>query len=576
MNYYKLLNLNKVKLMVLFFLFIIIIINYKFFLKIYNLIENYLIKNTQNKYSKSNQKFLDFNIHFNFSSPIEFIRTELLKLIESDRSEFIFPYKVIKDDYSKWLSLLGELDENIKLFEKTRKKVLFNFNQYDSNKNLSWGKKEFLENSLENLLHIFGSKKDDLIKLSPFLEEVQIEFNKCLFNLKGSPLRLISTEKYHMLINQYGFILVELHDPSYHNLVYEMTLTIPIELIDYFEFNTNDSKFELGINYNYYRKNLESIDRIEDFKKLIKILSVFNNSKYKKSINNESFIYQVIKENNNIEITDLVNFMVETETISLNEYLINVELGNIEYDMEFVFHLIFDKQYIGSFYSKKKDKITITETSKKVFSIDELKNFYLLSFSNKVDFYTKIGLDKYLDNINLSLLNEPKIYRSVFGFSYSYYDGRDTFIKNELLKNIKYPELLELIEKEIRKTENQIRLQKGYTIVGTLMNENILYKKLVDYFPNETIISQGKPKWLGKQSLDIYFPIYNIGIEYQGEQHFKPVDYFGGVEKFEKQLILDNKKRELCKKNKCVLFEVSEGYSFEDLVIKIEEVLLLY
>jgi len=59
--------------------------------------------------------------------------------------------------------------------------------------------------------------------------------------------------------------------------------------------------------------------------------------------------------------------------------------------------------------------------------------------------------------------------------------------------------------------------------------------------------------------LDFYIPEYNIGIECQGLQHYKPVEVFGGEEQFLKRLELDKKKKELCEKkwNKTfVLFNI--------------------
>lgn len=32
---------------------------------------------------------------------------------------------------------------------------------------------------------------------------------------------------------------------------------------------------------------------------------------------------------------------------------------------------------------------------------------------------------------------------------------------------------------------------------------------------------------------DFYLPYYNTCIEYDGVQHFKPIDYFGGEKEFE-------------------------------------------
>ena len=46
-----------------------------------------------------------------------------------------------------------------------------------------------------------------------------------------------------------------------------------------------------------------------------------------------------------------------------------------------------------------------------------------------------------------------------------------------------------------------------------------------------------------------------IGIEYQGEQHYKVVEHFGGKEGFKKRQELDNRKRQLCGENKIKLIE---------------------
>lgn len=45
-------------------------------------------------------------------------------------------------------------------------------------------------------------------------------------------------------------------------------------------------------------------------------------------------------------------------------------------------------------------------------------------------------------------------------------------------------------------------------------------------------------------------------IEYQGEQHYNPVKFFGGEEKFQEQIEYDNKKRKYCDKNKLQLIEI--------------------
>lgn len=47
----------------------------------------------------------------------------------------------------------------------------------------------------------------------------------------------------------------------------------------------------------------------------------------------------------------------------------------------------------------------------------------------------------------------------------------------------------------------------------------------------------------------MFMPKYNIAIEYQGGQHFKPVNNFGGFTSFLTQIKLDYEKKEKCDNN---------------------------
>lgn len=60
----------------------------------------------------------------------------------------------------------------------------------------------------------------------------------------------------------------------------------------------------------------------------------------------------------------------------------------------------------------------------------------------------------------------------------------------------------------------------------------------------------------GKLSYDFYLPKYNLLIEYQGEQHERPVDIFGGIEQFKIQQEHDKRKREYAKNHQIELLEI--------------------
>ncbi len=66
---------------------------------------------------------------------------------------------------------------------------------------------------------------------------------------------------------------------------------------------------------------------------------------------------------------------------------------------------------------------------------------------------------------------------------------------------------------------------------------------------------QYRPDWLGLQSLDIFIPSLNTGIEYQGIQHYRPIGFFGGEEALIARWELDQQKKKLCEANHVRLIE---------------------
>ena len=74
-------------------------------------------------------------------------------------------------------------------------------------------------------------------------------------------------------------------------------------------------------------------------------------------------------------------------------------------------------------------------------------------------------------------------------------------------------------------------------------------------------------KYKGKQFLDFYLPEYNIAIECQGAQHFKPIEFFSKGHKnaekaFKERVKRDDNKRVLCLKNNVKLLYFSHKELF--------------
>lgn len=78
---------------------------------------------------------------------------------------------------------------------------------------------------------------------------------------------------------------------------------------------------------------------------------------------------------------------------------------------------------------------------------------------------------------------------------------------------------------------------------------------------------------LPRLSYDFYLPDHNILIEYQGEQHFKPIKYFGGDSVFKKQITRDKRKKSYADKNMFYLLDIPYTYNTQE---KVEKFLNLY
>lgn len=77
-------------------------------------------------------------------------------------------------------------------------------------------------------------------------------------------------------------------------------------------------------------------------------------------------------------------------------------------------------------------------------------------------------------------------------------------------------------------------------------------------------------------------PEYNIGIEYQGEQHFKPIKYFGGQEIYDILISRDKVKNKLCKEHgikilyisdKTLFNKYSNSYALGKLICDLDDIL---
>jgi hypothetical protein len=114
---------------------------------------------------------------------------------------------------------------------------------------------------------------------------------------------------------------------------------------------------------------------------------------------------------------------------------------------------------------------------------------------------------------------------------------------------------------DIREGENRVRDRLGLPRIGEgWLNEMMIINASRIIFPELHIEHQASPSWLGRQRYDAYITEHRIAIEYNGEQHYHPVERFGGVAGLVATQSRDREKLQLSARHgvKVVIFRFDE------------------
>lgn len=114
------------------------------------------------------------------------------------------------------------------------------------------------------------------------------------------------------------------------------------------------------------------------------------------------------------------------------------------------------------------------------------------------------------------------------------------------------------LERRLRNAiENITREEFGFRKVGKAwVSETLLYQIVDRIFAKHEVIHHHRPDWLDGLELDIFVPELRLGIEYQGQQHFHPVEAWGGVAALRTVQGRDQEKRTKCENAGVTLVEI--------------------
>lgn len=333
---------------------------------------------------------------------------------------------------------------------------------------------------------------------------------------------------------------------------------------------------------NKFRRELTQINLIDKFKSKMKEIDNFRkNSEYEledyywnkalEDIKVEVFPLYLSK----FELTPRQEFMVYTfkkckpffnikeDNYFLHRYILNDGKGGINDLNSEAFQ--FNRMQINQ--NKPYDLIVFLYYFKEFYPISDLIlgniNLYIKILEHEL---IQCRIDQALDIIHHYYLdfndewNIPKLkfYERSKKFYY-------IFIRDRLIQSL-------------RTSENSLRSHFGIKTIGEgYIREQLIYNELVKFIDTRKIEKHYRPDWLNGLELDFYFKIgkSEIAIEHQGEQHVRPIDFFGGNENFLNQVKRDRMKLDICIERNVELYYCYYDENISDFIQKMKEFLVI-
>jgi hypothetical protein len=277
-----------------------------------------------------------------------------------------------------------------------------------------------------------------------------------------------------------------------------------------------------------------------------------------------NLIKSFINKGADSDLKEFIEIVTKSGVDSIAQTFLFAAMGNDGYDPKsapldrlvrfYGAHPIMNKRYFGRFLDAKfrgnfpvQGENLLVGILQRMYSVTEVIDKE--SFSDKLDFnrliscrdWAEMRLDDWAkldgrDQIErvrkIWLKGEAVKVKSPFNTTKQYPESpRDMQEWFDLLKNC-HAWLSERWEQEIG--------------ISPWVTENRLFELVKKAFKEYEVIRHAQPLWLAPQHLDIFIPELSLAIEFMGEQHYKPISYFGGEEGYAKTVERDKKKTEIC------------------------------
>ena len=314
---------------------------------------------------------------------------------------------------------------------------------------------------------------------------------------------------------------------------------------------------EIDVDYIY--------DDIKDY--YLRVIELNNNNIYDNySFIYPNFIYNFYEDgfkNNfiyeqNIMVLDCKlkeNDLIEKIKNSLSE-IPNLIKNNCLYDNKNIYFIVSEMDY--SYGGTQYITFNTTQTPRSF-----MKNDYFLDTIYNSDAFNSWKRKKY----------EWRLEKHM---RYFYFKKN---INNNFLRKEKITEIIEHCSKE-NMFLNEIKYPYNYKSPNKWVSEQRMVDIIKKLYKKYKIEPQYRPSFLvssngGQMSYDCCIPELNLAFEYQGKQHFEPIDFFGGEEKFKEQVKRDKEKLKLSNDNgvKLIYINYNEDLTEDLIKRKIKDIL---
>lgn len=161
-----------------------------------------------------------------------------------------------------------------------------------------------------------------------------------------------------------------------------------------------------------------------------------------------------------------------------------------------------------------------------------------------------------------SIVNNENVDETVNGRKVLFSGKMNYWVETKTIRDISNIMVDErkLLDEVMIRDNNDIEKMKFKLSEYKWKSEDLMVECIKKVFHENKVIRQHKPFFLqskGQMSYDAFVSGLNIAFEYQGKQHFEPIDFFGGEESYKRQHERDLLKMELSKKNKVKLIYVN-------------------